>query len=310
MTDRLQYPLRKQGLDHGWFQHSTILQRPKVTWPNGAHVALWITVPIEFFPLDVPTPVVRPLGGLDRGYPDFWSYSNRDYGMRIGIFRIMNVLDALGLSATAAVNGHAVTEYPEVMSAIAARHWEIIANGLDMGHAHHAQVPLEHEQSYIDKTKELLAPLAGSAGLLGWHSPGHSQSAQTMRLLAEAKFKYVADWVNDETPYWVTTPAGRLVAMPLTYELSDRLLLVQHNLTLRDYENHIGNAFERLMEEATAQGPSAVFSLSISPWILGYPHRIAGLRRVLEKVMASGRVWNATGRDIVQHFSEQVPAAT
>ena len=89
-ADRLIYPHRRFGLDHDWFVHESIFKRGPLVWPEGKRIALWITVPIEFFPLDAPALPVRPLGGLDRGYPDFWSYSNRDYGTRIGVYRIMN----------------------------------------------------------------------------------------------------------------------------------------------------------------------------------------------------------------------------
>ena len=100
-------------------------------------------MPVEFFPLDAPALPVRPLGGLDRGYPDFWSYSNRDYGTRIGVYRIMRVLDSLGLRATAVVNATAATRYPRVIDEIVRRNWEIAANGIDMGHVHHGQLELE-----------------------------------------------------------------------------------------------------------------------------------------------------------------------
>src|SRR5262249_32975246 len=91
------------GLDHAWFGHERTLDRKPIAWPDGKPIALWITVPLEFFPLDAPAQPFRPLGGLDRGYPDYWSYSNRDYGLRVGIYRIMRVLDQLNRPATAAV---------------------------------------------------------------------------------------------------------------------------------------------------------------------------------------------------------------
>src|SRR5262249_41468788 len=113
--DRLTYRHRRPGLDHDSFIHEATFKRPAIAWPGHKRIALWITVPIEFFPLDAPTLPVCPLGGLDRGYPDFWGYSNRDYGTRIGVYRIMRVLDALGLRATAAVNAVVATHYPRII---------------------------------------------------------------------------------------------------------------------------------------------------------------------------------------------------
>ena len=87
-TTRLTYPHRRRGLDHDWFPHDPTHRRTPVLWPDGKRIALWITVPVEFFPLDAPPQPFRPLGGLPLGYPDLWNFSNRDYGLRIGVFRM------------------------------------------------------------------------------------------------------------------------------------------------------------------------------------------------------------------------------
>src|SRR4029077_12908491 len=87
--------------------------------------------------------------------------------------------------------------------------------------------------------------------------------------------------------------------MPLTYEWSDRVLLVQHNLTADEYHHQVMHAFQRLLSEAKKQRGGRILSLSISPWILGYPHRIAVLERMLKKILDGGSVWNATGKEIV-----------
>lgn len=302
--DRLTYPHRRRGLDHNWFAHEPTIKRKPIAWPGGRRVALWITVPIEFFPMDANSPV-RPLGTLDRGYPDFWSYSNRDYGARIGIFRIMRVLDGLGLRATAAVNAAAATHYPRVLDELLQRNWEFMASGIDMGQPHHGKLSVEDERNLILTTHDTLAKITGKK-IAGWHSPGHSQSAQTLPLLAERGFEYVADWANDDLPYKMTTPSGHLCAMPLTYEWSDRVLLVHNNLTVEDYESQVMHAFRRLDSEASQYGSGRILSLSVSPWVLGYPHRIATLERVVTAIMKAGSVWHATGMEIAAAFKSQV----
>lgn len=305
-SNRLQYPHRHRGLDHGWFEHQPTPQRRAVTWPDGKPVALWITVPVEFFPMDASGQPVRPLGGLDRGYPDFWSYSNRDYGMRIGIFRIMRVFDRLSLRATAAVNAAAASRYPRVLTEIVSRKWEVAANGVDMGRVHHGGLALDDERAMIQQTRDALKRVAGTGtGIAGWYSPGHSQSQHTLQLVAEGGFSYVTDWANDDMPYTVKTNGGSLCAMPLTYEWSDRVLMVHHNLTIEDYEAQVWEAFVRLHAEAERLKAGRVLSLSVSPWVLGYPHRIGGLARVLGKILDSGAIWNATGLEIAETFKSQ-----
>jgi allantoinase len=304
-SERLQYPHRRRGLDHAWFTHQPTLGRKPVTWPQGKPIALWITVPLEFFPLDAPAQPFRPLGGLDRGYPDFWSYSNRDYGLRIGIYRIMRVLDRLGLRATAAVNAAVATRYPRVIEEGKLRGWEIIASGMDMGQPHHGNLPVEDERNLVRSACDIISKASGKP-VAGWHSPGHSESMHTLQLVKECGLEYVADWANDDLPYIVQTSAGPLCAMPLTHEWSDRLLLVQHNLTVEDYEAQVMRAFARLRAEASQRGGGRILSLSISPWIMGYPHRIATLERLLGRILEGGSIWHANGMDIVDSFRHQV----
>jgi allantoinase len=306
-TDRLTYRHRRCGLDHDWFVHEPIFKRAPIVWPGHKRIALWITVPIEFFPLDAPTLPIRPLGGLDRGYPDFWSYSNRDYGTRIGVYRIMRVLDAMGLRATAAVNAVVATRYPRIIEEMVRRNWEIAANGIDMGHVHHGKLKLEKERELIQRARDTLSKSSGKR-IAGWHSPGHSESTSTLVLLAENGFEYVADWANDDLPYMMKTTAGPLCAMPLTHEWSDRVLLVQHNLTIEDYEAQVLHAFHCLCAEAERHEGGRILSLSISPWIIGYPHRISALERILAKVLDTGSVWHETGLEIVRAFKKQTLA--
>jgi len=301
----LQYPHRRRGLDHTWFTHEPTFSRRPVAWPDGRSIALWITVPLEFFPLDAPTQPIRPLGGLDRGYPDYWNYSNRDYGLRVGIYRIMRVLDGLGLGATAVVNAEVAARCPRVIEEAMLRNWEIMASGIDMGHLHHGNLTVEEERNLVRSARDIITKAIGKA-VGGWHSPGHSESMHTLQLLKECGFEYVADWANDDLPYMLHTAAGPLCAMPLTYEWSDRVLLVQHNLTVEDYEAQVMRAFQRLGAEAGQHGGGRILSLSVSPWIMGYPHRIATLERLLGRILESGSIWHANGMQIADIFREQV----
>src|SRR4051812_47444820 len=204
---RLIYPLRRRGLDHDWFPHEPTIKRPRVRWPEGKAIALWITVPVEFFPLDAPAQPFRPLGGLMLGYPDLWNSSSRDYGARIGIYRIMRVLDNFKLRATAAVNAAAAEKYPRAMDEMVQRQWEFMANGLDMGHIHHGGLGIDEERALVRQARDAVSKI-GDGRVHGWHSPGRSNSQNTLTLLAEQSFAYITDWANDDMPYTVTTPAG------------------------------------------------------------------------------------------------------
>jgi allantoinase len=301
--DRLAYRHRRRGLDHQWFGHEPIFRRAPLAWPGGKPVALWISVAVEFFPLDAPSQPFRPLGALDQGYPDFWSYSNRDYGNRIGIYRIMRVLDDLGLRATAAVNAAVARRLPRLIAEIVRRDWEIAAHGFDMGRVHHGALAVGDERAMIEEVRDTLTQASGLA-VAGWHSPGRGESTNTVQLLCENGFEYVADWANDDLPYMMKADARTICAMPLTHELADRVLLVHHNRTVEDYERQVLEALRVLETEAERYG-GRILSLSLSPWVIGYPHRIAALERILAGVMKSDTVWPATGIAIAGAYKDQ-----
>lgn len=299
----LAYPRRRRGLDHDWFEHRPVRERRKLQWPNAARIALWITVPAEFFPLDAPAQPFRPVGAFDRAYPDYWAYANRDYGNRIGIFRIMRVLDRLGLRATAAMNADIAVRYPRLLDEVLRRTWEVAASGINMGQLHHAGLAREAEQEMVATSAAILRRASGQP-VEGWHSPGHSQSMHTLELVAAAGFSYVMDWINDDLPYEMRTPAGPLHALPLTHEWSDRNILLQHELMIEDYESQVLSAFRCLDDEAKEHG-GRVLSLAVTPWLMGYPHRIRGFARLLETILESGSVWPATGSELLAEFRKQ-----
>jgi len=301
--DPLAYPKRRRGLDHDWFVHRPVRARPKLAWPNGARIALWITVPVEFFPLDQPAQPFRPLGALDRAYPDLWAYANRDYGNRVGIYRIMRVLQRIGLRATAAMNAVVAERYPRLLEEVVRQNWEVAASGMDMGRIHHGGLTREAEQDLVRSAASILRRASGQP-VLGWHSPAHSESMNTLDLVAAGGFSYVMDWINDDLPYEMTTAAGPLCSLPLTHEWSDRNILLQHELMIEDYASQVLGAFRCLDAEAKDYG-GRVLSLSVTPWIMGYPHRIAGFQRLLETILASGTVWPATAAELVAEFRRQ-----
>jgi peptidoglycan/xylan/chitin deacetylase (PgdA/CDA1 family) len=301
---RLHYQNRHLGLDHDWFKHEPTHKRMPVLWPEGKRIALWITVPIEFFPLDAPVQSVRPIGAFDRSYPDFFSFSNRDYGNRVGIYRLMRVLDERQVRATAAVSAEIAERYPRIVDELLMRNWEIMSAGIDMAHIHHGDLTIDDERRFINKARAILETITGKP-IIGWHSPGHSQSRNTLTLLAENGFQYVADWANDDMPYVMKTECGQLYAMPLTYEWSDRVLLVQNNLTVEDYEAQVLEAFQQLDNEARLANGARILSLSVSPWILGYPHRIGTFQRMLDRILEKDSVWPATAAEIVEILNKQ-----
>ena len=304
----LDYPWRRRGLDHDRFLHRNLPQAKPTVWPGKARVALWVAVHVAEFPMDMPrTPFVAP-GGVDRPYPSYWDYTQRDYGNRVGIYRLMRVLDQRGLRATALLNGAVATRYPALAKEIAASQWEVAAAGLDMGHLHHGGLPEAEERALV---KQAVGALSGAfaSKIRGWHSPAHSESMRTLDLVAESGLDYVTDWINDDMPYPVTTSAGNLTAMPLAWDLSDQHLLFQQHMDTAEFVEQVLRAFKTLYSEAASTGSGRILTLTITPWLMGQPHRIRALAAMLDRILDYAGVWSATGAEIVDAWKATEVAA-
>jgi peptidoglycan/xylan/chitin deacetylase (PgdA/CDA1 family) len=298
--DYLEYPRRRRGLDHDWFDHRNLFDHKPVRWPSGRPVALWITVHAEFFPLDMAGGPFRPIGGLERPYPDYANFTMRDYGSRVGIFRLMRVLDRLGLPASVPMNSDLARRYPRLVEEVVRRDWEVMASGINMGSLHHGGLEREVEAALIAESFSTLRAATGQP-VRGWHSPGHWESMNTIALVAAEGASYVADWINDDLPYPMRTPSGEIHSMPLTNEWADRTLLVQFHQSTNDYESNVRAAFRTLLAEAADHG-GRILSIAVHPWVMGQAHRIGAFERVLTGLLDSGAVWPATGIDILDAY--------
>jgi peptidoglycan/xylan/chitin deacetylase (PgdA/CDA1 family) len=267
-------------------------------------VALWIAVHVGHFPMDMPLkPFIAP-GGMERPYPSFWDYTQRDYGNRIGIYRLMKALEARKLTATALLSAALAPLYPVLMDDIEKAGWEPACAGLDMGHLHHGQVPEAEEAATVKQAAALLRARFGDA-VRGWHSPAHSESPRTLDLVAAEGFGWTSGWLNDDMPYGMTTASGPLLAMPLPQDLADQKMLQQQNMATEDFCQSVLAAHAALDAEAAATGGGRILTLSVTPWLMGQPHRIRAFGAMLDAILAKGSVWNANGAQIAESWRAQ-----
>lgn len=304
-ADYLDYPLRRYGMDHARYPWSMLPQRPPVAWPHQARVALWITPALEWFPLDMQGKPFKPMGAMQTAYPDFRHYTLRDYGNRVGIYRIMQVLEKFQLRASVAMNAAVAVRYPALVQACVQRGWEIIANGLDMDHLHHGGLSLDEERAWIEQSLSILRSASGQA-VRGWLSPAKSQSWNTLDLLQAAGIDYCCDWVNDDMPYAMTAEGGTVYAMPHPIDIDDATILVQNHHTEDDFRDQLIDQFDVLYREARP-GDGRVMSISLHPWVIGQPYRIRALEEALTHITRHQGVWSATGGEILDAWKASTP---
>jgi len=297
----LQYAQRRYGMDHDRYDWSILPQRHPVTWPNEARVALWVVPALEWFPLDMKGQPFKAPGAMQTAYPDLRHYTLRDYGNRVGIFRIMQALERHGIRASVAVNAAVAQRYPSLIKACVARNWEIIANGQDMDHLHHGGLAREAEQALVQSTLQTLRAASGQP-VRGWLSPAKSESFATPDLLRAAGVDYACDWVNDDMPYPMRTAGGTLHAMPHPVDIDDYTILVQNHHTEDDFRDQLCDQFDVLYRESQTQG-GRIMAIALHPWVIGQPYRIGALEQALAHIMRHRGVWAATGSEILDAWT-------
>jgi len=296
--DYLKYPKRRYGMDHDRYEWSMLHARRKLAWPNGARVALWVTVSLQWFPLDQQGKPFKAVGSLQTAYPDLRHYTLRDYGNRVGIYRIMRALEKHGIRASAPVNAAVAARYPSLVQEVAAKGWELIGHGLDMDRLHYEGMP--DESSAIARSLDVLRKFGK---VRGWLSPAKSESHQTLDLLAQANIEYVCDWVNDDMPYPVKAGGRTLHAMPHSNDIEDAATLIAMHQDEDELRDQWTDQFDVLYEEAATHG-GRIMVLPLHSWVTGHPYRIGTLETVLAHIMRRSDVWPATGAEILDAWKK------
>lgn len=286
---------------YGPFPYSTINRRPKYALPGGARVALWVVTNIEFFALDKPMPGdsnERPKPGDHTPMVRHWA--QRDYGNRVGVVRVMDVLAKHGIRSSVALNSAVCDHHPKLVDDCMELGWEM------MGHCRTntervTEVPPVEERALISESLARIAKATGKRPV-GWLGSGLQETWNTVdHLLAEGCI-YVADWVNDDQPYALELEAGKLVSVPYSYELNDLAAIVRSKYTPGEFERMIKDQFDVLWREGAESG--RVMAICLHPFLIGHPHRIGALDRALEHIGRFDGVWKATGEEIARHYLE------
>jgi allantoinase len=263
----------------------TVMDRSRIGWPGDKRVAVWVVPNIEHYSIDelrVP------------GQPDVREYSRRDYGNRVGIWRLFDVMAGLGVRGTVALNAEVAGTYPSVLERSLELDWELMGHGL-RNSTTLRDLSLGEERDVIAGTARAIEQLG--ATMYGWLSPSLTESWNTLGLLAEAGVEYTCDWVNDDLPYAFT---NGVYSIPYTVELNDFPLFSVPSISASDFERRITDTFDVLCAEADTL--PRVMCIALHPFIIGAAHRIGHLRRALTHIADSGQAWFATGHEIIDFY--------
>lgn len=296
----LEYPKRQYGYDHDLYDWSAIQTRTPVVWPGAKSVAVWICVSLEWFPITPSDTPFRAPGHMQTAYPDYRHYTAREYGTRIGFYRLLDAFAKAGVRASVATNSAIAARYPQIIADIVAGGHEIIAHSTDMNGTIASGLPIEEERALITQSLDTLERVSGTRPA-GWLSIARSQSWNTPDLLRAAGVKYCCDWVNDELPYAFK---NGLINLPLNHELSDRQIITVQQQSVDSYTASMHDAFDWLAGEASAHG-GRMLPLHITPYIMGLPYRIDMFEKLLGELTTQPEAWFATSGNIVSAWEGQ-----
>ena len=290
----LEYARRQRGMDHDRYDYRSLFKHAPVAWPDQARVALVVVPIVEFFPLNMNPAqmVVKAVGGMERPYPDYWNYTTRDYGTRVGIYRIFKVLEQLGLPASVAINARAAQRHGFLLREITRRGWEVIGHGVDMSQVFHGKSAEADERAAISAALSVLRQASGQP-VRGWLSPMQSESHTTLDILSEHQIDYTLDWNIDDLPVQMKARGGPVYGVPFALDINDRQSVLDFNLSNDDFVEQIVDSFTTLWQEAAQYG-GRVMAISANSWLTGQPNRIAAFRKALEIICSHPGVWPTT----------------
>jgi allantoinase len=300
---------RAHGMDQNFYLWSPIVTRPVLRWLDDARVALAVIVNLEHWDWEVPasTPVaVSPMGGPEGlwsgnqpQFPDIGGYGNHEYGNRVGIFRILAVLDKYGITPTLALD----KGWPIIIRRSSRRARTAAQSSSRTGcraAASSISTCPKRRSANISVPRSRRSSRRPARARSAGPAPISRRRRTTLDLLAAEGIRYVCDWGNDEQPYRMTPKTGELYSLGVNAYLDDNYIHLHGRRTINEVNLLWREWFDGLYADGAATGRMMV--LHLHPWIMGQPWRIRHLDEVLGHICARQGVWKATGREIIDWF--------
>lgn len=275
---------------HDRYDYAPIVERPDFDWPDGKRVAFYVALNVEHFSFGeglghTPTALGPP--------PDPRNYAWRDYGLRVGIWRIFDLADELGLPLCHLLNAAVCERYPQIVARIRGRGDDVVGHGYSNSESQ-SDMDEATEAALIARVSDVLTRHCGRRPV-GWMGPWIAETPVTPDLLKEAGYAYVMDWPADDQPFWMRTRAGPLLSVPYPIEVNDSPTMLSRAQPATDFRQMIVDQFEEVVELADAH--ALVFGIALHTFVVGQPFRLRQVRQALRHVLAHPgmeKVWVTT----------------
>lgn len=255
--------------------YSAINDRPVLTLPGRARVVVWPIVVLETWEITrpmprqvLPPPVARPV-------PDYLNWSWHEYGLRIGFWRLKELMDARNIVPSVSINSAVCNSYPQVATACLRSAWEFVGHGTVQRPVHETV----DEAAMIRQSMDELKAFTGRRPR-GWASPGLAQTEDSLDHLAAAGIEYACDWIFDDQPCELATRHGTIVALPYSVDLNDVPAMVIHRQSAQSFRQTVCDTFDRLYAEGSKS--ARILTLVLHPYVCAASHRIRYLEEAID----------------------------
>ena len=278
--------------------HQPIINRPKLLLKNNKKIILWVIVNLEVWDPDLPQPrnILPPPMNAPM-LPDLPNWSWHEYGMRVGFWRILKALQERQISSTLALNATVVDYYPETVEAAIKANWEPMGHGYIQRPMHKVDNQFVDIKSAIDKIENFT-----KEEVIGWESPGLTETADTLDILSEHGIKYTANWPVDDLPQDLKVKSGkRMITLPYPIEINDVVMTSVQVHKSDEIFTRGKLQFDRLYQEADEN--VKIMAISVHPYLTGVPHRISFFEQLLDYILNHQDVEIMTGKDIYNWYT-------
>jgi peptidoglycan/xylan/chitin deacetylase (PgdA/CDA1 family) len=281
-----------------FYDYSPIVRRPRLELPDGKRVAVWIGVNVEHY--EFGRPALSLAQFTAELVPDPLNYGWRDYGPRVGIWRLMELFDRHGIRASALTNAAVFEHYPEIVEEGRSRSWAWVGHG-QTNSQWHVGMERDEERRLLEGIVAAFESATGQRPR-GWLGPALTSTPNTIDVLAELGFTYTLDWANDDQPYDLKSSSGRLLSVPYSSEVNDIPAFVLHHHTGEEFAQSVIDQFDALYEDGASS--LRVMGIGLHPFLVGQPFRARAFARALEHITSRDDVWLTTSDELADWYLE------
>ena len=282
------------------YDYVPIIDRDPLVLPDKARVAVVPYINIEHFPADIPGTAIIP--GTQQFSPDPLNYGWRDYGNRVGVWRMMELMDKCGMRATVCLNSEVIREYSRIIEEGKKRNWAWIGHGINNAPANFLSGIDEDKEREI--IKDVLDTMEQAIGrkTRGWLSPFLTHTDNTPNILADLGVEYLCDYTADDHPFPLNTKTNSLIAVPYTVELNDIPAFQSVGVSSAAFGDMIIDQFDVLYEEGATN--ARIMPICLHTFWVGQPNKFKHLKRAFEYICSHENIWLTTADGVNEWYRE------